>query len=404
MTGTPLRRRPRGKTARCLVGLLATWTTICGWATEPDPILIGLNADMSAVDERVGESIERGARIAIAEVNASGGVLGRPMELVIADHRRNPARGEINVRRLAANPDVVAIIGGKHTPVILAEIDTIHELGIPYLIPWAAGTPLIDHMHQPSYTFRLSIRDEFAGEVLVEQAIASGHRDIALLLEQTGWGRSNESGISRALRRRNLNSTRVEWFNWEQDDFGPSLDRLASTGADSIIFVGNAPEGIQFIENLADRPAGERLPVISHWGVVGEDFERAAGPLLESVDFATIQTFSFFDPPHPERARRVADAYLRMFPSARNLGDIIAPTGVAHAYDLVHLLALAIEGAGSTDRSRVRDALERLPAHAGLLKDYDPAFTPSRHEALDGSDIRVARFRDGLWRLEPSPR
>ncbi len=69
--------------------------------------------------------------------------------------------------------------------------------------------------------------------------------------------------------------------------------------------------------------------------------------------------------------------------------------GTAHAYDLVHLLAAAIRKAVTTDRSEVRDALEQLDRYEGLVRDYDPPFTPLRHDALSAADFRMAAFADG---------
>jgi branched-chain amino acid transport system substrate-binding protein len=71
--------------------------------------------------------------------------------------------------------------------------------------------------------------------------------------------------------------------------------------------------------------------------------------------------------------------------------------GAAQAYDLTHILALAIDRAGSTDRKAVRDALERIGTVRGLVKTYSPPFTPARHEALGPDDLLLARYRaDGV--------
>jgi len=76
---------------------------------------------------------------------------------------------------------------------------------------------------------------------------------------------------------------------------------------------------------------------------------------------------------------------------------------VAHAYDMLHILARAIDRAGTTDRGAIRDALERLPAHRGLIKTYQPPFTPTRHEALGPDELLMARYRaDGV--LVPADR
>ena len=71
---------------------------------------------------------------------------------------------------------------------------------------------------------------------------------------------------------------------------------------------------------------------------------------------------------------------------------IRSPVGVAHAYDLTHILARAIDKAGSADRRKIRDALERLGPYDGLVRRYNPPFTPDRHDALSGSDVFMARY------------
>ncbi len=357
------------------------------------PIRIGLNADMSTADVESGEAIRRGALIAIEEINAAGGVLGRPLALEVRDHRRNPARGLVNVRELAEQPDVVAILGGKHTPVILGELALIHEIGIPYLVAWAAGTPIVDNGFVPNFVFRVSVRDEFAGEFLVAQAVARGYSRLALVLEQTGWGRSNEQALMAALRARGLKPVQVEWFNWGEKAFDQILSR--SGQADALMFVGNAPDGVNLVRALAAMDDPEALPMIAHWGIAGGDFVAPLGEMLEKVDLMFLQTFSFFTPPFPERAAPVIQAYTRLFDTTGTLHEIEAPTGVAHAYDLVHLLGQAIERAGNTRRAAVREAIENLEYHAGLVRDYAPPFTPHRHDALTPQDYRMARFVNG---------
>lgn len=385
-----------------LLLLLLFFLSVSPLPAAPPPIRIGLNADLSSADRHSGEAIRRGALVAIAEINANGGVLGRKLELLAHDHRRNPARGRFNVEQLAADPDVIAILGGKHTPVILAELDSIQDHGIPYLIPWAAGSGLLEHGRQPNYVFRLSLNDAFVGTVLIEHGREHGMTRPGLLLEQTGWGRSNERSIIQAIEKYGLSLARVEWFNWGEQDFGPALERLAAAAADSLIFVGNAPDGVQLIEALLARPASARLPVISHWGIVGGDFAAPLGARLDQVKLVFPQTFSFLDPANPRRAEQVLRLYREQFPphAEQTLGTaphdpLNAPTGFAHAYDLIHLLALAITQAGSAQRALVRDALEHLPAHSGLVRDYAPAFTPERHDALGRADTRMARFVAG---------
>ena len=349
------------------------------------PLVIGLNADLSAADSYTGQAIRLGAEIALDEINAAGGVLGRPLVLELYDHRRNPARGIDNVERLASRDDVIAILGGKHTPVILAELETIHAWGIPYLVPWAAGTPIIDNGYTPNYVFRVSVRDALAGPFLVEHALDLGFQRLGLVLEQTGWGRSNEVSLTQALEEQGLAPARVEWFNWGEQNFAATARRMLDADVDAMIFVGNEPDGVSFVRGVLENEVTAQLPIISHWGIVGGGFTQALASDLDRVDLTFLQTFSFYTPPLPERAARLAE----------KAGPTDAPPAVAHAYDLIHILVRAIELAGTDDRAQVRDALEQIDFHPGVMRDYAPPFTAERHDALDASDFIMARYVDG---------
>ena len=139
-------------------------------------------------------------------------------------------------------------------------------------------------------------------------------------------------------------------------------------------------------------PADERLPILAHWGFTGGRFHQAVGDELDEIDLDFLQTFTFFDPPFPERAERVLNAYCRQFGACDGPASVPAPTGTAHAYDLVHLLAHAIEAAGSVNRDDVRQSLETLERHEGLVRLYQPPFTPEDHDALGPEDLRLATY------------
>lgn len=360
-------------------------------AAAPPPIIVGLDADLSAGSAQAGEAIRRGALIAIAEINAAGGLLGgRRLELLAKDHRGVPPRSTDNLGEFATTANLVAVLGGLHSPAIIQNHKLIHDQQLIMLVPWAAATAVVDHAYSPNYVFRVSVRDQFAGPYLSAQALAQGHRRLGLLLERTGWGRGNEAAIREALAKKGLEPAAVQWFNLGDSDLMPAILALEEAGADALILVANAPEGAAAVAALAKRPADRRLPVIAHWGITGGRFPELAGEALPAVDLRVLQTFSFVDA-RRKPARAVLRRYREMFGVDRPEA-IPAPVGTAQAYDLVHLLALAIRKAGSIERSRVRSALEHLPSYAGLIRDYQPPFTPQRHEALSIDDFRLARY------------
>ncbi len=378
-----------------LLGILILYLAGTAMAGQPrNAIWIGLDADLSSGSARSGEAIRRGILLAIDEINAEGGVLGCPLRLMVRDHRGNPARGCDNIEDLAEIPNLVAVVGGLHTPVALAELKAIHRHGLIFLIPWAAGTPLVDNGYSPNYVFRISVRDAWAGGFLVTQAVCRGYRRLYLLLEQTGWGRSNQQAMTTALAAHNLAPAGVSWFHWGAKTVAPLLKNALAAQADAVLLVANAPEGATVIQDMAQLPEIQRLPIFSHWGITGGRFFDAVRPYLGGVNLYFLQTFSFIDPPFPDRAQTLFERYQRVFADVDTPAQVFAPAGTAHAYDLIHLLRQAIETAGVSARAKVRDALEHLDAHQGLVRYYDPAFTPQRHDALTREDFRLAQFDD----------
>lgn len=355
-------------------------------------IIIGLDADLSRGSAPAGISIKRGIELAIDEINEQGGLLGKNLSLYTKDHLGNSKTGIHNIKNLASNSDVVAIFSGLHSPVAIAEVPLVNEIGIPYLVPWAAATRIVSNGSDPNWVFRVSINDADAGGFLVSEATKNS-RKIGLLLENTGWGKSNERAVLVALEQRGLFPTTVEWFEWGDTDFSRQLEKFISTETDTIILVANAPEGSAFVRNLANHH--KTFSIVSHWGITGGYFFERTEGLGGEVDLKFIQTFSFLDS-KSDKSQNLIARYLKKYKKT-SVRDIIAPTGTAHAYDLVHLLALAIKKAGSTNRKKVRQALEELGAYEGLVKNYSPAFTREKHEAFDSDDLRMARFAfDGV--------
>jgi branched-chain amino acid transport system substrate-binding protein len=357
-----------------------------------DSILIGLDAAMSGDLRQSGEAIKRGILIAIHEINRNGGVLGRKLKLVVRDHRGIPARGVDNISEFAGMKNLVAVVGGLHTPVAMAQLRSIHDHRLIYLGAWAAGTPVVDNGYRPNYVFRVSARDQFAGRFLIEKALQRGLKRPGLLLWRTGWGRSNNKAMSAAMRALDVKGAGIRWFNTGQQDVSGEIDGLIAAGADVLILVANAPEGLTVIRNMAKRPPEKRIPIISHWGITGANIVEKAPDAFTAVDLAFLQTYSFLAPTSQEKADFVLKAYCEHFGVCGSPTDISSPVGTAHAYDLVHLLRRAMESVGTADRDKVRAAMEGLSRHEGLVRVYDPPFTPERHDALDASDFRLCRY------------
>lgn len=362
------------------------------------PFEIALDADLSAVAAEGGMAIARGASIAIDEINASGGLLGRQLVLKLFDHRGNPARGRRNIEAIAKREHVLAVLGGVHTPVAIQELPLLHKHQLIYLGPWAAGTSLVDNGYQPNYVFRVSVRDQEAGKVLIGHAKKAGHKRVALLLENTVWGRSNEASLSISAAAQGIEITSIEWVNWRQQDMTAELTNIHESGATAVILVANAPEGaVATFQGLtcAQRLKLEVLPIYSHWGVAGGKFVSAVGlGALNAAQIYVLQSYSFLRPSNTARNEQVLQSYQGKFAPDIQPEAIPGAVGVANAYELVHMLALAVKKAQSSDRAKIRDAMEQLENVDGLIRFYPRPFSPARHDALWAPDYFMSRYNE----------
>jgi branched-chain amino acid transport system substrate-binding protein len=369
--------------------------TSAGAEPGPKAILVGLDAEFGRPTGTADDAIKQGILIAIDEINAAGGLLGgRKLALVETDNRSVPARAIQNTTELGANPDVVAMFCGRFSSAVMDTLDAVHAAGIPLLDPWAAADKLVDNGRSPNYVFRLSLRDSWAVPAMLDHAHANGYRRLAVLVANVAWGRANQALVEKLAPARGFTIVGSESFRYGDGTVMSKYRTLLVAKPDALLIVTSENEGVELIKGIAALPARKRLPLVSHWSITGSNFRALTGPALDRVDLAVVQTWSLKDA-RGKRLDAVLAAARRLF-GLTSPGAIVSPVGLAHAYDLTHLLARAVELAGSTDRAAVRDALERLGPYEGLIKTYPHPFTADRHEALSADDVFLARYaRDG---------
>jgi branched-chain amino acid transport system substrate-binding protein len=355
-------------------------------ALAADPIKIGLVAALSGPSAQSGEAITQGLTVAIDEINAQGGVLGRPLALVKRDDESSPPKGATAARELIYDEKVAAIFGGLDTPVSLAIVPIANKEHVPYMGVWAAGTPITRNGAKENYAFRVSAVDVLVDEALLKYAQKQGAKKPGLILINNPWGESNEKGLREVAQKMGIALAGVEKFEDRDVDVTPQLTRLKNAGADALILVANAAPGAQMMKSR--ERMGWKVPVISHWGVSGGRFPELAGPTAGDVVF--VQTYSFFGNQKPAGQKVLAELGKKY--NVKGPEGVISPVGVADAYDAMHLLALAIKKAGSTKGDAVRQALHQIDEYQGLIKTYHKPFSAQNQDALGPDDYIFVRF------------
>jgi branched-chain amino acid transport system substrate-binding protein len=371
-----------------LLSLLAV-----GLSVASEPVYIGFDGAYSQKTSTSAQAIELGTQLAISQINGAGGVLnGRPLVLVTKDNHGIAARAKDNFIEFAERPDVVAVYGGKFSPAIIQTMGLSNELSMLSISVWGSADPISENPTEYPFVYRLSLRDKWAIPAMMQHAKERyGANRLCEVMPQTAWGRSGNRALAANLERLGQTVTYTRWYNWGETGFAEVIKSCVRSGGQAVILIANEQEGAQWIKAMAALPSEQRVPTVSHWGVTGGALHQMVGPEVNRVDFDVIQTFSFINNKRPqaEALAREILADIRF----STVESIISPVGIAQAFDMTHLLAMAINKAGSTDRAAIQKAMQSIGTHEGVIRTYIQPFSDTNHDALTAEQVLFVRLQ-----------
>ena len=356
-------------------------------AALADDIKIGFNSDMSATGSAdFGISALAGARQAADELNAAGGVLGKKVVIVERDDVGAPPKAIQNTNELVDNVKVNAMLGGVNSGNMLAWLHIVQQKKIPTISPVATATDITGRYAKspPNYVFRVSMRDRDQIALLAAYAArASKTGKIAIIADTTGYGQQGAKDAVEILGLHKITPVANEKFGPKDTDMSSQLNKIKSSGADTLIVYALADSNAHVMRSL------EKInyfpTTLASWANLSSPFLRIAGPELAKK---MIFTASITEGSSPE-SKALYDTLMKR--------DGRLPTYVmaAQAYDSVKLIAAAMEQAKSTDGEAVQGALQTLAQAKGVIKTYQQPFSADNHEALSVKDFRLVRWIDG---------
>lgn len=359
---------------------------------EAEPIRIGVSGPFTGGSSPMGLSMRDGIRIATAEINAKGGVLGRPLQLVERDDEGRNERGAIVATQLIVEDQVVATVGMVNTGVALASQHHYQKARIPVMTAVATGSLITKQFlppeHPDNFIFRVSANDTIQADMIVREAIERrGFTRVAIFHDATNYGLLGRDDLEAALAARKVAPLLIERFQLRQADMTPQVRRARTAGVEAILTYGIGPELAQIANTI--RRLGWQVPIIGSWTLAMSNFIDDAGPNAEGAHMP--QTF-IGEPTSPRRA-----AFLEAWQKETGNPRIAVPPAAAQGYDGIRLLTAAIEQAGQTGGDAIREALEDLRAPVeGVVMNYSRPFSKDNHETVrDTGDIFMGRIENG---------
>jgi ABC-type branched-subunit amino acid transport system substrate-binding protein len=327
-----------------------------------EPIKIGALAPLSAPGAVVGgEAMRIAMMIAADELNARGGVLGRPVELIIVDTEGLPERGTAVVERLINQDGVVGIGGGYHSSVGVAAKEVAHDNGVPIVFAetWNDTitsvqydeifriAPLSSEVSAVDVKFVQWLRDE-AGMKLDK---------LVILTENTDYGIPAAENTARFLDEAGIDSVTFS-VDIGTQDFAGIIERVKAESPDMIMTLATGEASYNFAQQAADAGIGPQdVPTMCNQVSLVSD---AFWTNVPDGNNCFVRRIGLPVQLYNEVASSLVAAY-----SARTGKADIESYAMA-SYDSIMLIAQAIEDAGSTDTADIITALENIN-HMGAL-------------------------------------
>lgn len=368
----------RLKTLLTQVAFAATTLAFGGLAMAADPIKIGVSGPFTGGSSSMGVSMRDGVRLAVDEINKSGGVIGRQLQIIERDDEAKNERGVQIAQELINKEKVAATVGFINTGVALASQRFYQEAKIPVMNNVATGS-LVTHQFddQPeNYIFRNAAHDSIQAPMIVEEAIVRRKfKKVAILADSTNYGQLGRADLEKALELKGVKAVAVEKFNVKDVDMTPQLLKAKEAGAEAILTYAIGPELAQIANGMTK--LGWKVPMVGSWTLSMANFIDNAGPGGEGARMP--QTF-IQAPTSPKRQSFIV-SYLKTFNPKG--GRIDSPVSAAQGYDSVYLLAAAIKQANSVEGPKIKAALEDLKTPVeGVVTTYNKPFTAKDHEAI----------------------
>lgn len=360
-------------------------------AMAADTIKIGVSGPFTGGSAPMGTSMRDGVRLAAAEINAKGGVLGRKIELIERDDEAKNERGVQIAQELINKDKVAATVGFINTGVAQAAQRFYQQAKIPVMNNVATGSIITQQFAtQPeNYIFRNSASDQIQSAMIVQEAVdRRKFKKIAILADSTNYGQLGRADLEKVLTAKGIKPVVVEKYNLQDVDMTAQLLKAKQAGAEVVLTYGIGPELAQIANGM--EKLGWKVPLIGSWTLAMANFIDNAGKNGEG----TRMPQTFIQDPNTPKRKAFIDAYVKAYNPPG--GRMPSAVSAAQGYDSVYLLAAAMKQAGGTEGPKVLAALENLNEKVeGVVTTYNKPFSKTDHEAISFENTHFGEVKAG---------
>ncbi|MDK9695500.1 MAG: ABC transporter substrate-binding protein [Siculibacillus sp.] len=359
-------------------------------ALAADPIKIGSVLSATGPAAFLGDPEAKTLQLYVEKLNAAGGVAGRKLELVTYDDGSDAAKANGFAKRLIEDDKVDVILGGTTTGATMGMVPLVEKAEIPF-ISLAGAVVIVEPVKK--WVFKTPHTDRMAAEKIFADMKKRGMTKLALLSETSGFGQSGRKETIASAAKAGIEIVADETYGPKDTDVTAQLTKIKGiAGAQAILVFGLGQGPAIVTKNIAQ--LGIKLPHYESHGVASEEYIKLSGAAAEGVRLPAAALIVADTLPANDPQKPVVTGYAKAYSGAFKAE---VSTFGGHAYDALMIYVDAVKRAGTTDKAKVRDAIEATKGFVGTGGVVNMSATD--HMGLDLSAFRMLEIKGGKWTL-----
>jgi branched-chain amino acid transport system substrate-binding protein len=370
-----------------LTALLVLWL---GVVQAQEPVRIGSFLAVTGGAAFLGDPEQKTLELYVERLNAAGGLLGRKLQLVAYDSAGDAEKARTFAKRLIEQDKVDLIVGGSTTGETMAVVPIAEQAGIPF-ISLAGAVVIVEPVKK--WVFKTPHTDRMACEKIFVDMKARGATRVGLISGAGGFDKSMRAECLKVAKGQGVEIVADETYGAADTDMTAQLTKIRQNAQVQAVLNAGFGQGPAIVTKNY-RQIGMTVPLYQSHGVASKEYIKLAGEAAEGVRLPAAALLVSDKLPDSDPQKIVVAHYTREY-QARFKSDVSTFGG--HAYDGLMLAVEAIRRAGSTDKAKVRDALEGIKGYVGTGGIVNLSATD--HMGLDLSAFRMLEIRKGDWTL-----
>jgi branched-chain amino acid transport system substrate-binding protein len=352
-----------------------------------DQIVVGSIQDLSGPVVALGKPINNGLILRAEQINASGGIHGRKLKVVIEDSGYDPKKAVLAAQKLLNQDKIFAMVGTLGSPVSLSTLPLVIEKGVPHLFPVTSHTGNFEPLHK----LKFSVSNPYPTTIrvgLLELIKLKGHKRVAILYQDDEYGMDVVRGTEAALKQAGLTLVERTSYKRGATDFSSQMQKLKAANPDLIVLGTVVRETIGAM--AAARQLGYAGDFLGSEAAYQPSVAKAGGKAVEGLyAVSTISTPYRDDPGNSKLLNEWMDAYKARFNEDADLYGIYGSM-------LLDIFARAADKAGP---NLTVDALVKSLEENGYPRTFfgNPEISWSPTKRMGQDQVRIAQIRNGRW-------